>query len=222
VYVFDLLGYGNSPPPPNADLSLRGHARRLAELLDSWDIEDAAVVGHDIGGAVALRTHLLERRRFRQIALIDAVVLAPWMTPTTRHMQAHLDVYRSMPVEIFDQIVAAHLRSTVARGMDTETLAAYLQPWEGEKGQTAYLEKIAQFDEEETREFEHLLGSIDVPVLVIWGECDAWLDASLVDRLARIIPHAKIRTLPDVGHFAMEDAPEAVASALNNFLTSTR
>jgi pimeloyl-ACP methyl ester carboxylesterase len=218
VHVFDLLGYGDSPALDGADLSLTAHARRFVELLDALGLDVPAVVGHDIGGGIVLRTHLIERRPFRRIALVDAVALAPWITAPTRHMQKHLDVYRTMPVHIYEQIVTAHLRTAVAGALDDDRLAAYLRPWRGEDGQAAYLEKVAQFDEEETREFEPLLGSIDVPVLILWGEHDAWLDASLAKRLAEAIPGAPLELIPGAGHFAMEDAPEAVAQALAEFL----
>jgi pimeloyl-ACP methyl ester carboxylesterase len=219
VHIFDLLGYGNSPAPPNADLSLAAHARRLVELLENAGLEEPPVVGHDIGAGIVLWAHLIEKRPFRRIALVDAVALAPWITAPTRHMQAHLDVYRTMPVHIYEQIVTAHLRTAVAGELDDETLAAYLRPWQGEDGQGAYLEKVAQFNEDETREFEPLLGSIDVPVLIVWGERDAWVDASIAERLAKTIPGAEVKLIPDAGHFAMEDAPGAVAEALATFLS---
>src|SRR5438067_9466821 len=65
VYVLDQLGYGDSPAEPEADLSLAAHGRRLARLLDGWGLADPILVGHDIGGAVVLRAHLLEGRPAR-------------------------------------------------------------------------------------------------------------------------------------------------------------
>lgn len=220
VYAFDLLGYGDSPAPPGADLSLSAHSRRLASLLDHWQLDAPAIVGHDIGGGIVLRTHLLEKRPFRRIALVDAVVLAPWITPTTRHVREHLDAYRTMPAHIHEQIVTAHLRTAVFRELDEETLAAYLRPWRGENGQAAYLEKVAQFDEEETRELEPLLPSVDVPVLILWGGRDAWLAPATADRLATLIRAADVQLIPEAGHFAMEDSPDEVAGALAEFLSA--
>ena len=217
VYVFDLPGYGDSPARRDGRISIASHAETLVELLVEWGLEDAAVAGHDIGGAVVLRAHLLHERPFRQIALLDAVVLAPWITPTTRHIQQHLDVYRTMPTHIFERVTAAHLRTAVKRPLDVAAFAAYQEQWQGERGQAAYLEKIAQFDEDHTRELEPLLGTIRVPVLVVWGGDDAWLDPGIARRLGELIPHARVQVLPDAGHFVMEDAPEDVAQALATF-----
>ncbi|MDQ3285591.1 MAG: alpha/beta fold hydrolase, partial [Actinomycetota bacterium] len=114
VYVFDLLGYGKSEPSEGQDVSIAVHARVLAELVDRWGLEAPAVAGHDIGGATVLRAHLLERVPFSRIALIDAVALRPWVTEASQHVQEHLGAYRTMPNHIFEEVVAAHLRTTVS------------------------------------------------------------------------------------------------------------
>jgi pimeloyl-ACP methyl ester carboxylesterase len=217
VYIFDLPGYGDSFAPPEADLSLASHSTVLVELLEHWGLENPAVAGHDIGGGIVLRTHLIHRRAFERIALVDAVVLAPWITPTTRHIQEHLEAYRTMPPHIFEQIVATHLGTAVHRRFDAETLAAYLRPWQGEDGRAAYLQKVERFDETDTTEFEDLLGTIQVPVQIVWGEADAWLDPRFATRIRDLIPGAEVTSIPHAGHFVMEDAPAEVAQTLEDF-----
>jgi pimeloyl-ACP methyl ester carboxylesterase len=49
-------------------------------LLGHWELEKPAVVGHDAGGAITLRAHLLERRPFGSIALRDPVAVASHLT----------------------------------------------------------------------------------------------------------------------------------------------
>ncbi len=220
VHVLDLPGYGDSPIPDVGDVSIASHATALVELLDLWGLEAPAAAGHDIGGAILLRTHLLHRRAFERLALIDAVVLAPWITPTTRHIQAHLDVYRTMPNHIFDRVAAAHLRTAVHGIFDEGAFAAYHERWQGVAGQAAYLAKVASFDEQHTRQFEAQLETIRVPVLVAWGANDAWLDPALADRLGAQIPGSTVRVIAEAGHFAMEDAPVEVTQTLLNFFRS--
>jgi pimeloyl-ACP methyl ester carboxylesterase len=87
VYVFDLLGFGESEKHEGIDASIPAQSRALAELVELWGLETPAIAGHDIGGAIVLRAHLLEGVPFDRIALIDAVVLRPWITPATRHKQ---------------------------------------------------------------------------------------------------------------------------------------
>ena len=217
VYVYDLLGYGDSQASDEQEVSLAAHGRTLAQLLDRWNLDRPAIAGHDIGGAAVLRAHLLHEQAFRRIALIDAVVLAPWITPTTRHMQAHLEVYGTMPSHIFERIVAAHLQTAVHGDFPEDAFEAYLDRWRRQDGQSRYLSKVASFDEGHTRELEPLLSAIELPVKVIWGERDAWLDPSLARRLANAVPGANVTLIADAGHFVMEDAPTEVARELLSF-----
>jgi pimeloyl-ACP methyl ester carboxylesterase len=219
VYVFDLLGFGQSERREGLDVSIANQSRLLAELVEAWELEAPSVAGHDIGGAIALRAHLLEGVPFGCMALVDSVALRPWITPTTRHVKAHLDVYGTMPASVFEAIVASHLRTATHKPMDEHAFATYLEGWRGEYGQRLYLQKDAQLDERDTAEFEVLLPSIGVPVRIIWGEQDAWLDPALAERLHELIPGSDLLVLPDTGHFAMEDSPREVAAALFAFFT---
>jgi pimeloyl-ACP methyl ester carboxylesterase len=219
VYVYDLLGFGQSERKEGLDVSIAGQSRLLAELVEAWELEAPSVAGHDIGGAIALRAHLLEDVPVGCIALIDSVVLRPWITPTTRHVRAHLDAYATMPVSIFEAVIASHLRTATHRPLDEGAFATYLEGWRGELGQKLYLQKDAQLDEDDTTQFESLLSSIGVPVRIIWGEQDAWLEPSLAARLHEIIPGSDLVLLPETGHFAMEDSPREVAAALFEFFS---
>jgi pimeloyl-ACP methyl ester carboxylesterase len=219
VYVFDLLGFGQSERREGLDVSIKAQARLLAELVEVWGLEAPLVAGHDIGGGIVLRAHLLEGIPFGCIAVIDGVVLRPWITPTTRHVRAHLEVYGSMPSQVFEAIVASHLRSATYRPMDEGAFTTYLDQWRGEFGQKIYLQKDAQLDEGDTADFEPLLPSIEVPVRIVWGERDAWLPPDLAVRLHEIIPNSDLVLLPETGHFAMEDSPREVAAALFQFFS---
>ncbi len=220
VYLFDLLGYGDSERREDQDVSITAQGRLLAGLLEHWGLESPDLVGHDIGGATVLRAHLIEGRAVRRIALVDAVALNPWNTPTTAHIRAHLDAYRTMPIHIYEEIVTAHLRSAVHKPLAHEVLAAYLAPWRGEDGRAAYLRKIEQWTDDDVGGLEPLLASLRVPVRILWGEEDRWLDRSVADRLRARIRDAELRLIPNAGHFSPEDAPTVVARELLEFFAS--
>lgn len=219
--MFDLLGYGDSEKHEGQDVSIAAQARMLVELLELWSLERPLVAGHDIGGAIVLRAHLVEGCSFERIALVDSVVFNPWLTPTTVHIRDHLETYRTMPVHIYEQVVRAHLRTAVNQQLDDETLAGYLAPWSGRAGQAAYFRKIAQFDEADTAVLETLLGQLGVPVLVLWGQNDGWIAPSVAERLHRAIPGSELSWILGAGHFCPEDAPDAVAMELVRFFQAT-
>jgi pimeloyl-ACP methyl ester carboxylesterase len=217
VYVFDLLGYGDSEKNESQGLSIAAQTGVLIELLDVWGLKQPAVAGHDIGGAIVLRANLIEGRTFAKIALIDSVVYNPWLTPTTVHIKSHLDTYQTMPVHIYEQVVRAHIRTAVGRPLDEETLAGYMAPWTGRDGQRAYFRKIAQFDEADTAVLEPLLAKITAPTLILWGSSDGWIAPSVANRLHRAIPGSRLSMIDGAGHFCPEDAPEPVAHQLIDF-----
>ena len=72
-------------------------------------------------------------------------------------------------------MIAARLRTAIARDMADAELEPYLLPWLGPIGQAAYYRQVAQFDERYTREIEPRYGEIRTPTLVLWGEQDGWL-----------------------------------------------
>jgi len=218
VYVYDLLGFGESERKEGQDLSIAAQARLLDELVDAWGLERAAVVGHDIGGSVALRSHIVERTVYSRIALVDAVVVTPWMPEANQHFEAHMDAYRTIPPHLFEAIVAAHFREAMSPQMDGGAWEAYLSQWRGEEGKLAFLREEEGLREGDTAELEPRLGEVDVPVLVVWGEQDAWLHPSQADRLGEAIPNSRVKKIPGVGHFVPEDAPEELARELSAFL----
>ena len=73
VVVFDLLGYGLSEMPVEADTSVAAQARILGRLLDKLGVGRVHVVGHDIGGAIAMIFAIGEPERVERLALIDTV-----------------------------------------------------------------------------------------------------------------------------------------------------
>jgi pimeloyl-ACP methyl ester carboxylesterase len=221
VHVCDLLGYGSSDKRERQDVSITAQTKILAELLDLWGLEQPCVAGHDFGGTIALRLLLLEGRRFRRLALCDPVAIAPWITPFSRHVQAHLEVFQTMPEHIHRQLIAAHIRSAITREMTDEQLEPYLRPWLGTVGQAAYYRQVAQFDERYTREIEPRYDQIQTPTLVLWGAEDGWLDPQMGQRLAQAIPGARLSLIPGAGHFLPEDQPEAVAAQLAAFFSET-
>src|ERR671917_975 len=178
VYVYDLPGFGESERHEGQDVSIAAQGRVLAELVEAWGLEGPAVAGHDIGGGIVLRGHLLEGVPFRKISLLDAVVLTPWGTPALAHVKEHLGAYRTMPADVFEAYVAARLRETTGRPMDEGAFGSYLSQWRGPEGRAAYLRKDAALAERDTVEVERRLGGARGPGGVGWGEEGTWRDPS--------------------------------------------
>ena len=217
VYAFDLPGYGSSEKRGGQDVSLAAQGRILSELLDYWGLDKPAVAGHDFGGAIALRTHILEGRDFRAIALIDAVALSPWGSPFYRLVQDHVGVFRRIPAYMHEAMVAAYVRDATYEPMDDEALKPYVEPWLGAEGQEAFYRQIVQNDARYTDEVQPLYPRIERPVMIVWGENDRWIPLEKGEQLHDAIPGSQLKTIPRCAHLAQEDAPDAVVGHLTGF-----
>jgi pimeloyl-ACP methyl ester carboxylesterase len=217
VFVWDLLGFGESERRVRQDVSLAAHGETLVELIEQWGLERPTLVGHDIGGAVALRAHMLAGVAVAGIALLDAVVLSPWITPRTRQMQRELDRWSSLPDAELAGLIAEHLRTATAGPLEADVFAALFSQWEGELGQALYLRNLAQLDEHHTAAIERRLASLEVPTLIVWGRDDAWLPVEVSERIAALVPRAQRLVIARAGHFCMEDRPRQVTTALRDF-----
>ena len=221
VYVYDLLGYGESEKGEGQDVSIAAQARVLKELVQAWGLEEPAIVGHDIGGGIVLRAQLLEGVRFSRVAILDAVVLGPRLSEprsSTWHVREHAEAYEAMPNHLFGAFFSAYLGETNTN-LGGDAFEAYLAPWWGEEGRRAFVRQALQVEERHTEEIEPRLASVEVPVLVVWGEKDGWLDPSLAPRLRKEIPGSELKLIQEGGHFVQEDAPEETAKALAGFFS---
>lgn len=215
VHVFDMLGFGLSERHEDQEMPFRTHARVLAGLISHWRLEEPILVGHDIGGATVLRAHLLQGVPAAGLVLVDAVALRPWITPTTQHIRAHVDAYRTMPNDIWTQVAQTHLGQAVHGAMSPATFGRYWAQCEGPRGQAMWLRNTLSFDEQDTADFEDRLGQVSVPTLIIWGQEDDWLDVSVGAELHRRIAGSEFVVLPDAGHFSMEDKPDEVTELID-------
>jgi pimeloyl-ACP methyl ester carboxylesterase len=220
VYVFDLLGFGVSEKRAGQNVSLAAHGERLAELLEFWGLERPALIAHDIGGAAALRAHLLHDRQIAALALVDVVALAPWGSPFYRLVRQHVAVFEQLPAAIHQGVLRAYVATAQPRPLNRELEDALIAPWLGPAGQSAFYRQIAQGDQRHTDEIESLLGQITAPTLVIWGEADPWIPAARGVELARRIPSARLELLPGAGHLVQEDEPGELADLLGRHLDS--
>jgi len=218
VFYFDLLGYGRSEMRAGQDVSLGVQNRVLSALLDHWRMDRPDVVAHDFGGATALRTMLLNNRRFRTLSLIDPVALRPWGSPFVHHVRRHVDAFAQLPPYIHAAILSAYIAGAAHRPLSPEAMQVYVEPWRSVLGQAAFYRQIAQMDQRYTDEIESRYGEIDCPTQILWGKKDAWIPIERGRELASRIPGAVFRPVPDAGHLVQEDAPEAIVAALFEFL----
>jgi pimeloyl-ACP methyl ester carboxylesterase len=209
----DLPGFGFSARDPTADYSYEGYAALLFELLDRLGIERAAVLGHSIGAAIALRMAVSAPERVTRLVLAGGPgrvdpVLPVWLRPfapvLVPALAANPTVQRWMvsgataPGRGLDE---AALRTAMAGSRvkgNAETLVAMLSTTRhGPPPDPA---------------------GIATPVLVLAGEHDRYFHPRRARRLAGTLARARVSIVPDAAHLLLEEQPERCAVTIRRFL----
>jgi pimeloyl-ACP methyl ester carboxylesterase len=217
VHYFDLLGYGQSDKP-DGNVSLGIQNQILDQLIDHWKLERPAIIGHDFGGATALRTHLLNRRDFQKIVLIDPVAISPWGSPFFQHVRKHEAAFAGVPDYIHEAIFRAYIQTAAFQPMDEDTLDRTLQPWGSAEGKAGFYRQIAQANSRYTDEVQTLYPQISRPTLILWGREDTWIPVDRGETLHGMIPDSQFYAVPESGHLVIEERPDRLLETIIPFL----
>ena len=216
VFLFDLLGYGQSEMRDGQDVSLGVQNRLLSALLNHWHLECPNLLCHDFGAATALRAHLLDGRDYAKVLMFDAVAIRPWGSPFVQHVHQHEAAFAGIPEYLQRAILTAYIRGAIVRSISDVEMEPYLAPWLGPIGQRAFYRQIAQMDLKFTDEVQTRYGAIRCPVMLLWGIKDAWIPIERGRELAAMIG-TRLIEIPEAGHLMQEDAPEAIVAAALRF-----
>lgn len=218
VYCWDMPGYGRSEKSAGQDVSLAAQGEVFAELLAHWGLDRPRVIAHDVGGAVALRTHLLHGADYASLALVNVVAVAPWGSPFFQLVREHANVFEQIPPHLHRALVSEYIGTASSPGLHPAVLQRLVEPWLGEDGQPAFYRQIAQAEQRHTDEVQPRYPELDLPVLVCWGTDDTWLPAAQAHQLVAAIPGARLELIDGAGHLVQEDAPAQLTAALLGFL----
>ncbi len=221
VFYFDLIGYGQSDKS-DGDVSLGIQNRILDRLIEFWDLENPAIIGHDFGGATVLRTHLLNRRDFEKIVLIDPVSISPWGSAFFQHVKAHESAFAGVPDYIHEAIVRAYINTAAFSPVAEETMNNTIQPWTGAEGKAAFYRQIAQAREEFTDEVQPLYSQITRPTMILWGKEDTWIPLERGRLLHDLIPGSLFFDIADAGHLVIEEQPDRLLQKIVPFLANEK
>jgi pimeloyl-ACP methyl ester carboxylesterase len=230
VIAPDLIGHGDSATP-RGDYSLGAHAAVIRDLLVAIGVERATVVGHSLGGGVAMQFFWQFPERVERLALVSSGGLGPEVSPMLRGA--------ALPGAGSLVWAAAHPRVMAALGNSADGLerrgrrelatqiravVRALGPLERSGGRKAFLETLrAVIDIHGQRvsanDRLYLLGP--VPSLIAWGSRDRTIPAEHGRRAAEAIPGARFELIDGAAHFPHLERPEALAHTLADFIETT-
>ncbi|MHB2263844.1 alpha/beta fold hydrolase [Aliihoeflea sp. PC F10.4] len=214
VHWYDMPGYGASSKDADRSTALDAQGELLVEMIDLWQLDAPSVVAHDVGGAVALRAHLLHDANFERLVLMNVVALSPWGSDFFDLVSANTDVFARLPVHIHRAVVGAYIKGALVNELEGEDFERLCAPWLDDAGRRSFYAQFAQADERLTDEFEDRLNDIRCPVAILWGEDDPWIPVSRGRELHDRIERSTFRQMKGLGHLPQLENPQYVADEL--------
>ena len=176
-----------------------------------------AVVGHDIGGAIAQHLVAHDLLEVNRLVLANSVTFDSWPVAGVARFRDP-EVIATVGAE---ELLAARRQAVTAAlaGAATEPLIIeYLDPWTDARVRRSWMAMAGAADNRYTRELVPALQQSTTPKLLIWGEDDGFQKVEYAERFVSEIPHSTLVRIPDAGHIPMENAPGQVAHALIDFV----
>ncbi len=217
VFAPDLVGFGYSDKSDCFDRSIA----RQAEMIDAWmekvGIERADIVGHDIGGGVALRLATLFPHRVTKLCVMNTVCYDSWPVEVMLQL-GHPETRRKVSAPAATTMLKQALKQGFATSPDDEILEGLLVPYSTEVGKLSLVRNAAALNTNLTMEITQLLPRLVAPTLILWGEDDVFQPIKYGERLAWDIPQARLVRIEGARHFVMLDRPEEIAEHVSSFL----
>jgi pimeloyl-ACP methyl ester carboxylesterase len=224
VIAPDLPGFGESekPSPARYPYGVEAHAESIADLIAAFGVGRASVLGHAMGGAVALTLAAEHRELVQRLVLED-----PLAYPAPMGFKMRLPFVPVVGSFAFKQLYGRALfRSMLRDGVYAPGGAPPLEraDWHYDLFNTPSARESAHavmLATQDTRAVVARLSRIAAPTLVLWGREDRIYPVASAHRLVREIPGARLEIM-DAGHVPHEERPREFLELLTEFLEGRR
>ena len=212
VIAADLPGFAGSAAEPTPE-SIEGLSKAMIGLLDELHIERFSLLGHSMGGMVALQTALDHPTRIERLVLYG--------TSASGRLPNRFETFEQSIERLRqDGVEATAARIAATWFVDGEKAPFYPLCVEAGRGVTeaaavACLQAIPKWD------VSARIGTLDVPTLVLYGDKDRSYGLGDALGLARGIPGACLCILPDCAHNVHLEKPDLFNQVVADFLLKT-
>ncbi len=219
AYAIDLVGFGFSSRVSEPCYSLRYFAQTVHEFMDAQGLARASIVGHSLGGAVALQfAYDYPARTDRLVLLAPGIYLVKYVGPIRYAAQVPYLPRALMSLVVCNpRVQRVSFRNALGQAgrVDEETLSIRMRSLRVRGTLDALL---AMATSPHASEMRLRVGDIQAPALVIWGDGDLVVPLRHGKRLVRELPHAELVILEGAGHLPNEEFPEVVNRVMTDFL----
>ena len=201
----DLRGFGESTTA-DSPYTMDDYASDIAGLLDQLGIQKAAIVGHSMGGYVALAFARLYPERVSGLGLVSSQVLAD--PPDRKEAR-----YKSA-ADVSANGIGGVIETMAPKFTSDERLQSFARATMERQQPAAFIGALKAMAERP--DSTSLLSSFNFPVVIIHGEADALIPIDRAREVKNAIPHAHLVELNGSGHMPMMEAKEETARALKH------
>lgn len=212
VIRYDLLGHGLTGPDPKARYAPAERAAFISDLMSALDIDNAAIAGNSLGGLAAWKFAVDNPEK------VDALIL---VSPGAFSLNGVSDTPADIPAAMKAYLLTAPEAGVRASAefiyadddKITETRLKTMRDMIRREGNGEAL--IRSLEEFTLPDPTDDLQKVRAPTLIMWGEDDVIIPLEQGKRMTALIPNARMKIYPGVGHAAQEEAPgETVADAI--------
>ena len=205
IILPDLRGFGESTTI-DSQYGMDDYASDIAGLLDQLEIQKAAIVGHSMGGYVALAFARLYPDRVSGLGLVSSQVLADPPERKEGRYKSAADVSANGISSVVETMTPKFttdekLQSYARSSMERQQPAAYI----------GALRAMAERADSTT-----LLSSFHFPVVIIHGDADSLIPVDRAREVKAALPQAHLVEIPGAGHMPMMEAKAKTAEALKH------
>ncbi|OSY36849.1 MULTISPECIES: alpha/beta fold hydrolase [Pseudonocardia] len=229
VIAPDLLGHGNSEKP-RADYSVAAYANGIRDLLGVLGIGRATLVGHSLGGGVAMQFAYQFPERTERLVLVGTGGAGPDVTPLLRAVsmpgaQALLAALQLPPVRWQAGLMIDALRLLgTDLGRDADDLLRVIDALPDATARAAFirtLRAVVDWRGQVVTMLDRCYLTRGMPTMLVWGERDAVVPVEHAYTAHRAMPGSRLEIFGDTGHFPFHSDPARFVGLLEEFLSST-
>ena len=229
VIAPDLLGHGQSDRP-RADYSVAAYACGMRDLLSVLDIETATVVGHSLGGGVAMQFAYQFPERCERLVLVATggggrrtnLMLKAVSMPGAG------TVLPILTTPVVRPFVASYIRTLklfgVGIGRDAEDMIRLFDALPDGASRSAFIRTLRGTVDRHGQVITMLdrcYLTAGMPTLLVWGDRDAVIPVDHGKRVHAAMPGSRLEIFARAGHFPHHADPDGFLDVLRDFLTST-
>jgi pimeloyl-ACP methyl ester carboxylesterase len=229
VIAPDLLGHGKSAKLAG-DYSPGAYANLVRDLLEVLGQDHCTIVGHSLGGGVAMQFAYQFPERCERLVLVAAGGLGREVHPILRAaalpgadvVLPWLSVAGNRAIgTVVKTMGRLGFRASTDLGETWRSFAGLEEP----SARKAFLRTVRcliDLGGQRVNAIDRLYLAAELPTMVVWGERDPLIPVAHAQRVHDVIPSSRIELFPGAGHYPHLDDPERFAAVLLDFIRTTR